>query len=77
MIQSHARAIRGAQQAGRVDDTFSPDELLALIVSIARTWAAGTPEFRLSPEQERRRRRARRSAVVEITRRLVEPRRRR
>jgi AcrR family transcriptional regulator len=77
MIQSHVRAIREAQKAGRVDAAFPPEELLALIVSIARTWAAGTPEFRLPQEQERRRRLPRRRAVVEITRRLVEPRRRR
>jgi AcrR family transcriptional regulator len=75
-IESHVRAIRAAQEAGRVDDTFAPEELLALIVSITRTWAAGTPEFRLSLEQERRRRLPRRRAVVEITRRLVEPQRR-
>jgi AcrR family transcriptional regulator len=73
-IDRHVRAIRAAQQEGRVDDTFAADELLALIVSITRTWAAGTPEFRRSPEQERRRVLRRRRAVVELTRRLVEPR---
>jgi AcrR family transcriptional regulator len=73
-IDGHVRAIRAAQEAGRVDGTFAADELLAMIVSITRTWAAGTPEFRLSPEQERRRRLRRRRAVVELARRLVEPR---
>jgi AcrR family transcriptional regulator len=73
-IDRHVRAIRAAQQEGRVDDTFAADELLALIVSITRTWAAGTPEFRHSPRQERRRVLPRRRAVVELTRRLVEPR---
>jgi AcrR family transcriptional regulator len=72
-IGRHARAIRAAQEAGRVDATVAPEELLALIIAITRTWAAGLPEFRLTPEQERRRRVRRRRAVVESTRRLVEP----
>jgi len=74
-IDRHVQAIRAAQAEGRVDGTFAADELLALIVSLTRTWAAGTPEFRHSPAQERRRRARRRRAVVEGTRRLVEPRR--
>jgi AcrR family transcriptional regulator len=74
-IGDHVRAIRAAQEAGCVNGEIAADELLALIVSISRTWAAGTPEFRLSPEQERRRRLRRRRAVVEVTSRLVEPRR--
>jgi AcrR family transcriptional regulator len=74
-IDRHVHAIRAAQADGRVSDAFAADELLALIVAIARTWAAGTPEFRLSPEQERRHRLRRRRAVVDTTRRLVEPRR--
>jgi AcrR family transcriptional regulator len=74
--QSLRRQIRGiakAQAAGAVDKSFAPDELLAMIISIARSWAAGLPEFRHSPGQERRRRSQRRKAVVEATRRLVTP----
>lgn len=73
-IDRRVRAIRAAQAAGRVDSTLAADDLFALIVSTTRTWAAGAPEFRLSPAQERRRRLRRRRAVVESTRRLVEPR---
>jgi AcrR family transcriptional regulator len=73
-IDGHVRAIREAQAAGRVNKQVAAEELLAVIVSTSRTWAAGTPEFRLPPEQERRRRLRRRRAVVETIRRLVEPR---
>jgi AcrR family transcriptional regulator len=73
-IDRRVRAIRAAQAAGRVDSALTADDLLALIVSTARTWAAAAPEFRPSPAQERRRRRRRRRAVVETTRRLAEPR---
>jgi len=72
-IDRHVRAIRAAQASGTVDGTFAADELLALIVSLTRTWAAGTPEFKHSAAQERKRRARRRRAVVESTRRLVEP----
>jgi AcrR family transcriptional regulator len=75
-IDSHVRAIRAAQADGLVDGTFAAEELLAMIVSLTRTWAAGTPEFRHTPKQEQRRRARRRRAVVESTRRLVEPQRR-
>jgi AcrR family transcriptional regulator len=74
-IERHVRAIRAAPAEGRVDDTFDAEDLLAMIVSLTRTWAAGTPEFRHTPKQEQRRRRRRRRAVVETTRRLVQPRR--
>jgi AcrR family transcriptional regulator len=73
-IEQRVRAIKVAQAAGRVDSTFGADDLYALIVSTTRTWAAGAPEFRASPAQERRLRVRRRRAVVETTHRLVEPR---
>lgn len=72
-IKRHVRGIAKAQASGAVDATFAPDELFAMIISIARAWAAGLPEVRRSPGQERRRRAQRRNAVVEATRRLVSP----
>jgi AcrR family transcriptional regulator len=72
-IAGQIAGIKKAQAAGHVDRTFPADELLAMILAITRTWAAGLPEFRLAPAQERRRRARRRRAVVEAVRRLVTP----
>ena len=73
-IQQHVRALAAAQQAGLVDKTFAPEQLIAMIFGLARTWVANTPEFRLTEAEERASRPARRAAVVEATRRLVTPR---
>lgn len=65
------RSIARAQKAGVVSGTFPPDQLLALIWSLARTWAAAAPELRLTAKGEQRSRASRRRAVVEAARRLV------
>src|SRR5258705_5742460 len=59
-LRRQIRAIAKAQAAGGVDKSFAPDELLAMIISISRSWAARLPEFQHSPGQERRRRSQRR-----------------
>ena len=73
-IKEHVRVVGAAQKAGLVDTTFAPEQLMAMIFGLARTWVANTPEFRLTDAEERKSRPARRAAVVEATRRLVTPR---
>ena len=72
VIEQQTREIAAAQADGRIDATFAPDELLALIFSLTRSWASTIPEFQLTPAQEGRSRARRRRAVVEATRRLVD-----
>jgi AcrR family transcriptional regulator len=71
IIEQHERAIAAAQADGRIDATFAPDELLALISALTRSWAGTVPEFQLTLARERRSQARRRLAVVEATRRLV------
>ncbi len=71
IIEDQVRAIAVAQAAGQVDATLAPDELLAMIYALTRSWASTIPEFLDAPARERRSRARRRRAVVEATRRLV------
>ncbi len=61
-------AIERAQRRGEIDGALKAEDLLMLVIAIARAWAAATPELRAavgdSPERRRR-------AVAEATRRLV------
>jgi AcrR family transcriptional regulator len=71
-VNKRGRQVARAQKAGVVDSSLRPADLLALIASLARTWAVATPE--LMPEKvDRRRLTARREAVREAIRRLVTP----
>ncbi len=64
-------AIRAAQREGRVTDAFPADVLLALLVSLAMTWASLPAEY--TPTARNNTRPKRRGAVVESARRLVAP----
>jgi len=72
-IEQRIDALRAARAAGRIDATFSAEELLVMIYALARAWVATIPEFRLEEAEERAGRATRRRAVVEATRRLVAP----
>jgi AcrR family transcriptional regulator len=72
-IEQYTGALREAQAAGRIDSTFGPDELLAMILAVARAWVAPTPELQPGETAEPSVRRKRRRAVVETVRRLVAP----
>ena len=72
-IAERVSALRGARAAGRIDATFSAEELLVMIYALARAWVATIPEFELGEAEERASRPRRRRAVVEATRRLVAP----
>jgi AcrR family transcriptional regulator len=71
-LERQVREVTAAQAAGRVDATFTADELLAMIFALTRTWASTIPELLDTPARERRNRARRRRAVVEATRRLVD-----
>jgi AcrR family transcriptional regulator len=64
-------AIRAAQRDGRVTEAFPAEVLLALLISLATTWASLPPEYVPSARNNTRPRR--RAAVVEAARRLVAP----
>jgi hypothetical protein len=70
-VKKRTRQLARAQSAGVVSSSVPAADLLALIVSITRTWAIATPEL-LPQRVDRRRIAARREAVREATRRLVE-----
>jgi AcrR family transcriptional regulator len=72
-IREHTRAIARAQAKGLIDDTIGAAELLALVISIAQTWAIATPERRESSKDGPRARARRRAGVLEACRRLVVP----
>jgi AcrR family transcriptional regulator len=70
-IRDHTRGVARAQADGLVDATIGAGELVAMVISIAQTWAIATPERR-SPSDESPRVRARqRAGVLEACRRLV------
>jgi AcrR family transcriptional regulator len=72
-IRSRTAAVARAQRAGQVSDAIPAKELLAMVSVLASLWITGTPELSppggATPRVERRHR----AAVVEATRRLVEP----
>jgi AcrR family transcriptional regulator len=70
-VRERSRQIARAQADGVIGSSVAAADLLALISSIARTWAIATPEL-LPRRVDRRRLDARREAVREATRRLVE-----
>lgn len=72
-IEERVSALCGARADGRIDTTFSAEELLVMIYALARAWVATIPEFQLEETEERAGRAKRRRAVVEATRRLVGP----
>ncbi|MFI5613901.1 TetR family transcriptional regulator [Amycolatopsis sp. NPDC051903] len=59
-------ALREAQRAGEISDRFDPEQLLALVHTLASMWSAPPPE---TPDLPRERRRA---TVTEAVRRLVD-----
>jgi AcrR family transcriptional regulator len=74
IVEANARkvaAIRAAQRDGRVTDAFPADVLLALLISVATTWASLPPEY--TPSARNNTRPRRRAAVVEAARRLAAP----
>ncbi|MFL5964886.1 MAG: TetR family transcriptional regulator [Gaiellaceae bacterium] len=70
-IREHTRAVARAQAEGLIDDTIGAAELLAMVISIAQTWAIATPERRNPGGESPRLRARRRAAVFEACRRLV------
>ena len=70
-IGARTRLIAKAQADGLLDATIPPEELLALVTTLASTWAIGTPERSpragVGPKVVARRR----AAAVEAVRRLV------
>ena len=65
-------AIAAAQAAGAVGGRLPPDELLALVLSIATAWSAGSPEV-ADPDPSAEVTASRRSAVVWAVQRLTAP----
>jgi AcrR family transcriptional regulator len=70
-IREHTRAVARAQAAGVVDDTIGAAELVAMVISIAQTWAIATPERRDTRSESPRVQARRRAGVLEACRRLV------
>jgi AcrR family transcriptional regulator len=71
-IRDHKRAIARAQAEGLIDATIGAAELLALVISIAQTWAIAAPERDPGADSPRVRARQR-AGVLEACRRLVVP----
>jgi AcrR family transcriptional regulator len=76
-IRERTRLIAAAQRAGRIDDAIPAAELLALVATIAGTWAMAAPERSPRSGAGRSVRARRRAAVVEAVQRLTVPRGRR
>jgi AcrR family transcriptional regulator len=66
------KAIAAAQQAGTLARTLTPDQLLAILLSIAMAWSAGGPEL-LDMDVTEEVVAARRAAVVWAVERLTTP----
>ncbi len=76
-IRDRARLISSAQRRGHVDDAIPAAELLALVATIAGTWATAAPERSPRAGAGPSVRARRRAAVVEAVARLTSPRGRR
>lgn len=74
VIRARSRLVSRAQAAGTVDRSIAAADLLALLTSIASAWAVATPERNPRGGASPRIRARRRAAVVELARRLVDPR---
>jgi AcrR family transcriptional regulator len=72
-VAGQIRAIKRAQAEGYVDTTFGPQELFAMVVSIARAWAVAAPEVVHLTGDNARVRARQRAAVREAVSRLVQP----
>jgi AcrR family transcriptional regulator len=72
-IKKRTRLISAAQQAGHVDASIPAAELLALVTTIASTWAVATPERNPRRGTTKQTVTRRRAAVVEAVRRLAVP----
>jgi AcrR family transcriptional regulator len=65
--QSRLEQLAGAQRAGLLTAGYTPVELLALVQSVATTWASMNPEFgQAAPDRSRRR-----ATVVDAAARLA------
>jgi len=73
-IRTRSRLVSRAQAAGAVDRSIAPVDLLALLTAIASAWAMATPERNPRGGASVRIQARRRAAVVELARRLVDPR---
>ena len=65
-------AIAAAQDAGAVGARLSADQLLAMLLSIATSWSAGSPEM-AEPDVSEEITASRRAAVVWAVERLSAP----
>jgi AcrR family transcriptional regulator len=72
-IRRRTRTIARAQEEGAVTRAIPAGELLALVYSIAATWAVATPERNPRGRVTRRTVNRRRAAVLEAAERLVSP----
>ena len=70
-IHDHTGAVARAQADGLIDGTIGSGELVAMVISIAQTWAIATPERRDTSGDSPRVRARQRAAVLEACRRLV------
>lgn len=73
-IRTRSRLVSRAQAAGYVDRSIAPVDLLALLTAIASAWVVATPEQDPRGGASVRIQARRRAAVVEVARRLVDPR---
>ena len=73
-IRDRTRRLSAAQRTGRVDDAIPAAELLALVATIAGTWAMAAPERSPRAGAGPSVRARRRAAVVEAVARLTAPR---
>jgi AcrR family transcriptional regulator len=72
-IRARTRQVARAQREGRVDGSIAAAELLALVTTIAGSWAVATPERNPSSGASQLVVARRRAAVVEAVRRLTAP----
>jgi AcrR family transcriptional regulator len=70
-IREHTRAVARAQADGLIDATIGAAELVAMVISIAQTWAIAAPERRNPIGDSPRTRTRQRAGVLEACRRLV------
>jgi AcrR family transcriptional regulator len=73
-IARAAKGIEQAQREGIVTSALEPADLLAITNAIVRAWVVGPPERDPQPRLDAAGLARRRAAVVEATRRLIEPR---